>query len=279
MIFVNDKEVKIEHFLSGEQRINNVDFIEKDNEYYDNEFYSYNVCWKYDNDEELVSLIYICEHIKENNGILLNLYMPYIPNARMDRVYNKEKEIFTLKYFTKIINNLGFKRVIVENPHSDVSISLLNNVYVDNQVFIEDIERTLKDIDSKNILLFYPDAGAMKRYNKILDKDFLYAEKIRNWHTGEIEDLKIIGEIPKENFDVLIIDDICSKGGTFYYSAKKLKEFGVNNIYLYISHCENSILEGEFGKEKVNLLETDLIKKVYTTTSIFRKSDNKIHIL
>ena len=62
--------------------------------------------------------------------------------------------------------------------------------------------------------------------------------------------------------NVIIIDDISSRGGTFYHSAKKLKELGANKIYLYITHCEKTILEGE-------IFSSGLIEKVYTTNSIF----------
>ena len=72
--------------------------------------------------------------------------------------------------------------------------------------------------------------------------------------------------------NVLIVDDICSKGGTFYHSAKKLKELGAKNIYLYVSHCENTILEGD-------LLTSGLIEKVFTTDSIFRKEHEKIEVM
>lgn len=61
---------------------------------------------------------------------------------------------------------------------------------------------------------------------------------------------------------MLIIDDICSKGGTFYHSAKKLKELGANKIYLYVSHCENTIYAGELLKDN------GLIEKIFTTDSI-----------
>ena len=71
--------------------------------------------------------------------------------------------------------------------------------------------------------------------------------------------------------DVLIIDDICSRGGTFYHSAKALKEAGAKNIYLYVTHCENTILEGE-------LLTSGLIEKVYTTNSIFTKEHEMIEV-
>lgn len=62
--------------------------------------------------------------------------------------------------------------------------------------------------------------------------------------------------------NILIIDDISSRGGTFYHSAKKLKELGANKIYLYVSHCEETILDGE-------VFTSGLIEKVFTTDSIF----------
>ncbi len=70
---------------------------------------------------------------------------------------------------------------------------------------------------------------------------------------------------------ILIVDDISSKGGTFYFSAKKLKELGAGEIYLYISHCENTILEGD-------VLTSGLIKRVFTTNSIFTKKDERIEV-
>ena len=71
--------------------------------------------------------------------------------------------------------------------------------------------------------------------------------------------------------DILIVDDICSYGGTFLHSAKKLKEFGANKIYLYVSHCENSILKGQ-------LMSSGLIERVFTTNSIFTESHERIEV-
>lgn len=62
------------------------------------------------------------------------------------------------------------------------------------------------------------------------------------------------------------------RGGRFLHSARKLKELGANKIYLYITHCENTILEGE-------LLTSGLIEKVYTTDSIFTKEHEKIEVI
>ena len=99
---------------------------------------------------------------------------------------------------------------------------------------------------------------------------YAFGIKRRDWKTGKIEGLDVAGDIDIiANKNVLIVDDICSKGGTFYFSAKKLKEFGAKNIYLYITHCENTIFAGE-------LLTSGLIKKVFTTNSILTKEHEMI---
>ena len=71
------------------------------------------ITWsQYESDEELVRLIFITKHLKERFNAKVYLYMPYIPNARMDRV-KSDTEVFTLKYFCEVINSLGFEKVFV----------------------------------------------------------------------------------------------------------------------------------------------------------------------
>jgi ribose-phosphate pyrophosphokinase len=74
--------------------------------------------------------------------------------------------------------------------------------------------------------------------------------------------------------DVLIVDDICSRGGTFFHSAKALKAAGANKIYLYVTHLETTVFNGE-------LLNSGLVEKIYTTNSIFpkEKQSDMIEIL
>ena len=232
--------------------------------------------WTYENDRELVALIYLTKHLHRFDFNRIDLYMPYIPNARQDRVKSLE-DIFTLKYFAEIINDLRFDSVTVLDPHSSVSEALINNLrvvtpksYIDAALFGM---KNKEGAGTDDILMFYPDEGAMKRYSGMVNRPYAFGIKKRNWETGKIEGLDVAGAVDQiAGRDVLIVDDICSRGGTFYHSAKKLKELGANDIYLYVSHCENTILEGD-------LLKGDLIKKVYTTDSIFTKSHEKIEVL
>ncbi|MBL4931955.1 hypothetical protein JK634_09070 [Clostridium sp. YIM B02565] len=55
--------------------------------------------------------------------------------------------------------------------------------------------------------------------------------------------LEISGNIKNENFVAIILVDLCSKGGTFMLTEEKLKEMGAKEIYLAVTHCENTIFE------------------------------------
>lgn len=223
--------------------------------------------WFFENNEELVTLIYLTKHLRENGIKDISLNLPYIPNARQDRVKSSE-DVFTLKYFTDIINYLNFDFVQVMDAHSYVSIALIDRVIPCGPDAY--IKTAIQNCNPD--MLFYPDEGAMKRYSSMAEKEYAFGIKKRDWATGKIEGLDVAGCVDKiKDSKILIVDDICSRGGTFYYSAKKLKELGAKEIYLYITHCENTILEGE-------LLTSGLIEKVYTTNSIFTKEHEKIEV-
>jgi len=222
--------------------------------------------WLYEGDEEMAVLYFLTKHLNNLGIKKLSLNIPYIPNARMDRVKSNE-EVFTLKYFADFINSLNFSSVIVFDPHSYVSEALINNIRFMNVPLI--INKAIESFEPD--FLFFPDEGAMKRYSKLFETPFIYGQKDRDWKTGEIKGLNVIGEI-KKDAKILIVDDICSFGGTFLHSARKLKEIGAGDIALYVSHCEDSILRGE-------LINSGLLKKIYTTNSIFTEKHELIEIV
>lgn len=262
MITLNGKKVEIDSFPDGTLLLK-----EKDAAQYNHA----TIRWTYENDREFLALIYLTKHLRANHVEYIHLSMPYIPNARMDRVKNEE-DVFTLKYFAEILNSLNFNSVSVLDPHSSVSEALINNL--DVYTPFRYINKALDSIESLTCpVLFYPDEGSMKRYSGMYCMPYAYGIKNREWQTGKIIGLDVITNgIDIAGKDILIIDDICSYGGTFLHSARKLKELGANDICLYVSHCENSILNGE-------LIKSGLIKKIYTTDSIFTKEHELIEVL
>lgn len=214
------------------------------------------IVWNYESDAELFTLICIKKYFMD---LPLVLYMPYCPHARQDRVKTPQ-DVFTLKYFCEVINDLHFQSVVIEDPHSNVCTALLNNVIViDAKCHIDGV---LSVLNNDDLVMCYPDEGAMKRYSGMVNKPYAFGVKKRNWENGEILGLDLINANIVKDKDVLIIDDICSRGGTFYHTAKALKEAGAKDIYLYVTHCEQTVFKGD-------LMENDLIKNIFTTTSIF----------
>lgn len=264
MIKVNGKTTKLPRFPDGTLH------IVADSEDVESQKLHTVISWYYENDDEMAALLFLTKHFK-GLGFEVVLFMPYIPNARMDRA-KEETDILTLKHFADFINSLDFSFVIVIDPHSAVSAALLNNlVVIQPQEYIDKAITTIYEETNNNpLMLFYPDEGAMKRYSEMIDFPYAFGVKKRDWVTGKILGLNVIGdEDVLYGKNVLIIDDISSKGGTFYHSAKKLKEIGVKKIYLYVTHCEKTILEGE-------IFSSGLIEKVFTTNSIFTSTAQEL---
>ena len=256
MIKINGVEIKQDQFPDGTllMKFNprKQDFL------LDNQTYI-NIEWLYENDAELFTLICVKRHLDRVRSCTdIVLYMPYIPHARMDRVKTNE-DVFTLKYFCEVINSLHFKTVVVRDAHSNVALALLENVYEESfaPYIYEAIDK------SKAEALFFPDEGAMKRYSDKFHQPYAFGMKKRDWETGKILGLDIINAENIVGKNVLIVDDICSRGGTFYHSAKALKAAGAKSVSLYVTHLEKTVILGEMAS-------TDgLVDHIYTTKSIF----------
>ena len=249
MIKVNGIAIQQNHFQAGELLI-------KAN-FPDEELIS--IEWYYENDAELFTLICVKRHIDEKYpGSFCELKMPYLAHARMDRVKSDE-DVFTLKYFCEVINSLHFDAVWVRDAHSNVSLALLENVCEENisPYIHEAIDKAGAEA------LFFPDEGAMKRYSDKSPYPYAFGMKKRDWKTGNILGLDLINPENIVGKNVLIVDDICSKGGTFYHSAKALKAAGAKSVSLYVTHCEGTITTGDLAASD------GLIDHVYTTKSIF----------
>lgn len=272
MIKINGFEVEVGHFPDGTQCIKfPYNIICNYDEETDRRV---SISWFYDSDEELFTLASAVDYIKRNfdNNPLIDLYLPYVPNARMDRIKNNE-ENFSLKVFANFINSFNFAKVYVETVHSNVSEALINNIVsCDNQAFINGVM-----VREKPDVIFFPDEGACKRYSDLYviknsKLPIAFGIKKREWSTGKIIGLDVISDVDLKDKKVLIIDDICSAGGTFKFSSMKLKEMGAKEVNLYVTHCEDNIQNGD-------LLKTDLISRIYTTDSILHIEDEKIRII
>ncbi len=193
--------------------------------------------WSYESEVDIVRLA-ILKDFLDTQGTKSHLVIRYMPHSRMDRT--NSSYAMSLKTITTMINNMNFDHVQVVEPHSDVTPALLDrsSTYDWCSAKLPEVLYALPNVHA----LFYPDAGAAKRYGVPLPMPYATGRKERDFETGEITSFDLSGEVQEE---VLIVDDMCSKGGTFVHSAKLLKKNGAKKVYLMINYCENTVFEGE----------------------------------
>ena len=226
------------------------------------------IIWKFERMDELVTILMLAAHLRDHS-IPITLFMPYVPNARMDRVHS-DSDVFTLRHFCKMINSAGFESVHILDPHSHVTPALIDRVVVHSaDPYINHALSLVTEQHRARPFVVFPDEGAAKRYSlDVVDK--VYGVKKRDWETGRIDGLTLNGRIPT-NRPALIVDDICSYGGTFARTVDVLRDAGVEHIYLYVTHCEHNIYDGR-------LIEEHLLDGIFTTDSIMPHGSDDITV-
>jgi ribose-phosphate pyrophosphokinase len=195
------------------------------------------------------------------HDVMLDIH--YFPYARQDRVCAKG-EANSLKVVANLINSLGFDRVTVKDPHSDVLPALLNRCFVITQAYAQ--ASIVHRINPKNTILVAPDQGALKKtYDNAkcwgIDR-VLTCFKQRDTTNGNIDSIKMLVDSDfKTDADFLVCDDILDGGRTFLELAPVLKKHTTGKIYLSVTHgifskgiepFENSVYDKIFVSNMMN---------------------------
>ncbi|MGR3218953.1 MAG: ribose-phosphate pyrophosphokinase [Candidatus Anammoxibacter sp.] len=249
MILLNGEIVKFGLYPNGETNLSKRVF--------DGMGDKWEITLQYQNDSDLIQLMFVKEHL-DNKNYKAALIINYMPYSRMDR--ENYDYVFTLKAVCRFINSLNFFSVTVIEPHSDVTPALLDRCNIVNwcdQHLTKVICMSGFDIDKD--VIFFPDAGAEKRYF-IQGFNSVTAIKERDFQTGKITEYNIAGTLHSEARRVLIIDDLCSRGGTFIEAAKEIRhKLPIITIDLMVAHCEENVFTGDLF---------DHIRTLYTSTKL-----------
>ena len=217
-----------------------------------------------------IGLLYLAVDALRRMGVKrLDLFVPYFPAARQDRLM-VAGEPLSVKVYADLINKLHFETVTILDPHSDVTAAVLDRcVVVSNHSFIHQVVQII----GNDSLLISPDGGALKKIYKVSEAlngmDVVECSKSRDVKTGRLSGFKVYAD-DLEGRACLIVDDICDGGGTFIGLAKELKEKNAGALYLAVSH-------GIFSKGTEPL--TDVFDHIFTTDSVKEIQTDKITTL
>lgn len=228
--------------------------------------------------EDLWHLNQIVDAYKHNN-FKPTVIIPNLLDAQADRRFSGTQSS-GLKLVCDFLNSMDAKFKIFHPHNPEVIEGLIKNVeIIDNSKFISMVleqivtdkfgiewDRLQRDSILSNITLMSSDAGGFKPLMKLCDKinwrgETFSAAKARSW--DEKDGTKFVQQIDREAFqgkDILIIDDICVKGGTFIGLAKLLRKRNIGKLYLAVSHLT-------VPNPNPELFE--LFDKIFTTNSKF----------
>lgn len=209
---------------------------------------------------DIMGLLLVVDALRaEDPKVRLSARIPYVPYGRQDRVCNRG-EALSIRVMANLINSCGFESVKVDDPHSDVTPALIDNVVIRDQLEIckTAIPMVRGALGSKNqdgssspLVLVSPDAGSNKKITSVCKyfnmPYFIRADKTRNLQTGEITNTVVYAS-NLTGKTCVIVDDLCDGGRTFIELAKELKAKGASKIALIVSH-------GIFSKGKEPLEE------------------------
>ncbi len=217
--------------------------------------------------EEIIRLVMATDALRRAGARRIKCVVPYFPYGQQDRVCNAG-ESHSLRVFGELINSLKFEEVIVHDPHSNVIEAVVDNLtVVNNSQFIDWV---LMRVDGPlNIIV--PDQGAAKKIYGLSNlfknrkTNLVICTKDRNLQTTEI----IKTTVPKidNDWDCLIIDDLCLAGGTFIAIAEEIKKVSTNNYHMYLATTH-----GVYNKGFETL--KNYFDKLYCTNSV-KDIDNK----
>lgn len=212
--------------------------------------------------DDMMNLCLAVDALRNMYVQYVEVFIPYIPYARQDRVM-VPGEPLSIKVFANIINSLNLNKVIVFDAHSDVSVALLNNCQ--NIANYEMVKYFIADLNLTDFTLVSPDLGAYKKVDKLASKinykgQIATGIKVRDLATGQI----IKSDVNTDDLKgkaCIVVDDICDGGRTFIELASALKAKNAGDLYFIASH-------GIFSHNAIDRLKEAGYKNVCSSNSI-----------
>jgi ribose-phosphate diphosphokinase len=263
MLYLNDNEVKFIILPNQEKRLDlPLEFI--------NNLHENIVLWTYETDASIFELL-LFDEVMAKLEHRYKLVIGYMPYSRMDRVH-EANTAFSLKVIVQLLSEQtsALEEVFVLDPHSPETL----NKFKEFGMKVQEIDYSLADevmefanVNLDETWIVFPDKGAANRYNYYKYPNVIICEKTRNFATGAIESVKV--ETSSNTFitkemkpNLIVIDDLCSYGGTFVKvleAIEKHPDINFDEAWLIVTHAEKAMEEGKVLEKYDKVFCTDSI--------------------
>jgi ribose-phosphate pyrophosphokinase len=204
----------------------------------------------------LMELLILVDAMKRASARSIIAVIPYYGYARQDR-RGKEREPITAKLVADLLQGAGVTRVLTMDLHTE-QIQGFFDIPVDNLYARSLICEALAKQKMHEAVVVAPDIGSIKlarSYAEALKVDLAIVDK-RRVSAKHVEMSAMIGDVKDKN--VLLVDDMCSTGGTLKTAAHVCKSAGAKQIWAAVTHglfVGSGLLE-ESGIERIVMSNT-----------------------
>ncbi len=214
--------------------------------------------------DHLMELIFMIDAAKRSSATEITAITPYFGYARQDRK-DQPRVPISAAVVAEMIKNAGAERIVTLDIHSEQTQSAFSGPWDNMYGSIALVPRLEeKGWEGKNITVFSPDAGGVKRakaYKTRLNAGGLaVAFKERNPNVpNEAEMIDMIGDV--DGKDVLFADDMVDTAGSIVEAAQLVRSRGARRIAVAATH-------GLFSGPALKRLEDSPIETVFVTDSV-----------
>ena len=209
----------------------------------------------------LMELFVLVDALKRASAKSIVAILPYYAYCRQDRK-DQPRVPITAKLVADLLQKAGIDQVLTLDLHTS-QVQGFFDAPLDNlqaRVIFRDI---LSREISSDFVVVSPDIGSIKlarAYASDLQRDFAVVDKIRK-SAEHTQAAQLMGSV--EGRDILLVDDMCSTGGTLAMAAELCKEKGARHIYAVLTHAL-------FVGPAFRNIAKSPIKKIWVSDSVAR---------
>lgn len=206
----------------------------------------------------LFELLIIIDAVKRSSARSITAIVPYLGYCRQDRK-DKPGAPITAKLVANVLEVAGITNLITLDLHAD-QVEGFFEILVDHLHCQRLLGNAARSIIGQEYMVVAPDIGSIKlaeRMAKLLAVDLALIQKER-LSAFDVR-MTLIGDVKNKN--TLIVDDLCSTGGTLVAAANICKEQGAKKIMAAVTH---GLLVGNAIKN----IESSALESILLTDTI-----------
>src|SRR5436190_9181890 len=187
-------------------------------------------------DQHLMELLLMIQAAKLASAKRITAVIPWFPYSRQDRKA-KPREPISGRLVADMLQLAGANRVLTMDLHAG-QIQGFFTIPVDHMTALPLFAHHFRDLGltGEGVVSVAPDAGRAKyavRFAEMIDADFAIMHKTRTGH-DEVDVTAVTGRV--EDKIAVVGDDVTTTGGTQIAGARVLREHGVNEVWMFVTH-------------------------------------------